>query len=77
MRMGRGYGRSAMLALGWTAGGTVFEMWQGNCEAPKGPLRQLWWAGAKRLKKGSASTLPSAPHNHASAFSRLPPSGIR
>ena len=66
-----------MLALGWTAGGTVFEMWLGNCEAPKGPLRQLWWAGAKRLKKGSASTLPSAPHNHASAFSRLPPSGIR
>ena len=67
-----------MLALGWTAGGTVFEMWLGgNCEAPQGPLRQLWWAGAKRLKKGSAITLPSAPYNHASAFSRLPPSGIR
>ena len=50
----------------------------GNCEAPKGPLQLLWWAGAKRpLKKGSAGALPSAPYNHASAFSRLPPSGIR
>ena len=27
MRVGRRYGRSAMLAIAWTVGGTVLEMW--------------------------------------------------
>ena len=34
-------------------GGRVYEMWLGggDCEAPKGPLQLLWWAGAKRLSR--------------------------
>ncbi len=76
-RMGRGYGRSAMLALGWTAGGTVFEMWLGNCElSPRRSLAAVVGRGKAILKKGSAVTVSSIPYNHASAFSHLPPSGI-
>ena len=39
MRVGRRYGRSAMLAIDWTVGGTVFEMWR---------LRDRWHRDAFR-----------------------------
>ena len=45
MRMGRRYGRSAMLALGWTAGGTVFEVWLG--------FRDPWHRDALRAVRSS------------------------
>ena len=57
--MGRGYGRSAMLALGWTAGGTIFEMWLGNCElSPRRSPAIVVGRGRATLKKGSAGALP-------------------
>ena len=67
-----------MLALGCTAGGTVFEMWLGETvRPPKALSGNCGGPGQSDSRKVPPSALPSVPYNHASAFSRLPPSGIR